>query len=73
MLENPGAVWANRPLVAIYAWLDHLDKAKAATERVLARYPDLTVSKVMGSIPHRAPVMVERYTAGLIKAGFPEE
>ena len=73
LLENPGAVWANWPLVAIYAWLDQLDNAQAATERVLARYPGLTVSKIMDSIPHRAPVMLERYTAGLIKAGFPQE
>ncbi len=72
LLENPSAVWANRPLVAIYAWMDEQDKADAATERVLARYPDLTVSKIMNSIPHRNPVMAERYTQGLIKAGFPQ-
>lgn len=72
LLENPGAVWANRPLVAIYASLDQMDNAQAATDRVLARYPDLTIAKIMESIPHRAPVMLERYIAGLRKAGFPE-
>ncbi|MBO6521629.1 MAG: tetratricopeptide repeat protein [Rhodospirillales bacterium] len=72
LLENPDAVWANRPLVAVYAWLDRMDDAKAATERVLARYPDVTVSKIMDSIPHQAPVMVERYTKGLVMGGFPQ-
>jgi len=72
LIDNPGATWAYRELVAAYTLLGRDGDARTGLSRLLNDYPDLTVSKVLSALVYPQP-MLERIAEGLRKAGMPEE
>lgn len=58
-------------LVASYAYLDRMDAARKAAERLQEIAPDRTVGTFMRMDVVRPPLM-ERLGAALLKAGLPE-
>jgi adenylate cyclase len=71
LIEQPGATWVYRNLVAIHALLGRVADARAGLARLLNEYPDLTISKIAGAIPFSQPTQ-DRFAEGLRKAGMPE-
>ena len=71
LIEKPNATWVYRNLVAIYALLGRDAEAKAGLAKLLAEYPDLTISKIAAAIPFPRSTQ-ERWAEGLRKVGLPE-
>lgn len=46
LLEQPGAIWVRRQLVATYALLRREREARSGVAVLLREYPDLTISKL---------------------------
>ena len=70
MLENPGIWWANRSLSVSYARMGERTKALESLDTLRRSCPDLTVSRVLNSVPFRPDFLV-RLGEGLNSLGLP--
>jgi adenylate cyclase len=57
---------------ASFALADDLDGARNAIANLVAIYPTMSVSQVLGISPHRSTVLREKLARGLRLAGLPE-
>jgi len=71
-IERPGLPWAYRVLAAAQAELGQMAAAGAALQILLRDSPDLTVARVMESMPFERADIAARFAAGLAAAGMPE-
>jgi adenylate cyclase len=69
--ERPHAEWIVRNLVAALAGAGRMDEAAVEFKRLLASYPDLTVTKFKQAMVF-SPATLNRMGANLKKAGLPE-
>jgi adenylate cyclase len=69
--ERPHAYWILRNLVSSLAGAGRMDEAKAEFRRLMAAYPDLTVTKFRNAMVF-SPVMMDRMCASLRKVGLPD-
>jgi TolB-like protein/class 3 adenylate cyclase len=69
---RPDLAIGYRTLASSYAHLGQLDKARAALEEELRLDPGLTLAAVRSENPTSDPDFLERWLAGLRKAGLPE-
>ena len=60
-----------RQLAAAYAMLDRMDEARAALHEYLRLEPNHTISDA-SKVPSKIPEHLNRFVAGLRKAGLPE-
>jgi hypothetical protein len=58
-------------MAASLAMLGRTSEARDAARQLLARYPDVTISKIIAITPHRGDYLM-RYAEGLRRAGLPE-
>jgi adenylate cyclase len=68
--ERPHAEWIVRNLLSALAGAGRMDEAAIELKRLLAAYPDLTVSKFKQAMVF-SPATLERMGANLKKAGLP--
>jgi len=69
--ERPHAEWILRNLVSALAGAGRMDEAAVEFKRLMAAYPDLTVTKYKEAMVF-SPAMLDRMGANLKKAGLPE-
>jgi adenylate cyclase len=69
--ERPQATWLYRHTVASLAGAGRMDEVAAEMARLLAVYPDYTISKFIKAMVF-TPAALERIAANLRKAGLPE-
>jgi len=69
-LENPGMWWANRSLSVSYARIGERAKALESLDTLRRSCPDLTVNRVLNSVPYR-PDFLARLGEGLNSLGLP--
>lgn len=70
MLENPGMWWANRSLSVSFLRMGERVRAYESLETLRRSCPDLTVSRVLNSVPFR-PDFLDRLGEGLNSLGLP--
>lgn len=69
--ERPHAEWIVRNLVSALAGAGRMDEAAVEFKRLMASYPDLTVTKFKQAMVF-SPATLDRMSANLKKAGLPE-
>ena len=69
--ERPHATWILRNLVSTLAGAGRMDEAAVQFKRLMAAYPDLTVTKFKEAMVF-SPVTLDRMGANLKKAGLPD-
>ena len=69
--ERPHADWILRNLVSALAGAGRMDEAAVEFKRLMAAYPDLTVTKFKKAMVF-SPATLDRMGANLKKAGLPE-
>jgi len=69
---NPRFLPGHRHLIAALANADRMEEAQAAAAELLALVPTFSVSTLASWYPLRAAENLERYLAGLRKAGLPD-
>ncbi len=72
MMAGPGVTWAYRDLASFYANAGRRKEADATTRELLRHYPDLTVQRVMDSMPPAVLARHRHFFDGLRRAGVPE-
>jgi TolB-like protein len=70
--DYPEAMTSLRIGAIAYASCGRVEDARKLGARVLAAYPDLTLSKFKGLIPFRRPEDMDQHLTGLRLAGIPE-
>lgn len=73
MRMGPGVEWALRPLASIYSSMGEHADAIAAIAAFQKAYPNITISKIIASMPPRLTQTHPAYLEGLRAAGIPEE
>lgn len=70
MRDDPGLAWANRSLSVAYDRLGEHGEAVRALDALRRFQPDLTVGRIVSSVPFR-PGFLERLASGLDTLGLP--
>ena len=70
--EWPGYLPAERMVAAAAAGAGQMERAQAAVRRLRELEPTLRISNLEDQIPYQRPEDMERFAAGLRKAGLPE-
>ena len=69
--ERPHAYWILRNLVSALAGAGHMEEAAAEFERLMAAYPDLTVTKFRNAMVFSSAT-IDRMCGSLRKVGLPD-
>ena len=69
--ERPHAYWILRNLVSALAGAGHMDEAAAEFKRLMAAYPDLTVTKYRNAMVFSSAT-IDRMCGNLRKVGLPD-
>jgi adenylate cyclase len=69
LLEQPKAVWINRPLTASYALAGRKDEAKRSLHSLISAFPFLTVAHIRAALPHTVSVL-DRLSNGIESVGM---
>ena len=68
--ERPGLTWPYRDLTAYYASADRMPEAYDALEKFVYLRPTMTAASVRDGLRFMEPGLLDRYIAGLRKAGL---
>jgi adenylate cyclase len=71
LLDRPTATWVYRTTASALALLGRHDEARAHLSRLLAEYPDLTITEVVSALPFSQQTL-NRVAEGLRLAGMPD-
>jgi len=71
LAEQPHAGWIYRNLASSLAGAERMEEAKAAYDRMMEIYPELTVSKFRKAMVF-SPAALDRMAANLMKLGLPD-
>jgi len=69
--ERPHAYWILRNVVSSLAGAGRMNEAAAEFKRLMAAYPDLTVTKYRNAMVF-SPAVMDRMCASLRKVGLPD-
>jgi adenylate cyclase len=69
---RPSAVFVYRVLASALAHLGRLDEARQAVATFRSRFPDVTISRIVETLPMNPQEYVDRFCEGIRKAGLPE-
>ncbi len=70
--SRPSATFVYRVLASALVHLDRNDEAKQALATFRAAHPDITISKIVESLPMNPQHYIDRFCDGMRKAGLPE-
>ena len=70
--ERPDLPWAYRVLAAAHPYLGNVERSRWAAARVREANPQISVARVMASLPLRSADASARFAEGLRRAGLPE-
>lgn len=72
LAAGSGAAWAYRDLASFHARAGHKADADIALHKLLEHYPDLTIRRVIDSMPPAVAVRHATFIDGLRRAGVPD-
>jgi TolB-like protein/DNA-binding SARP family transcriptional activator len=70
-IERPGLPWAYRVLAAANAERGNMAGAAAAAKALVLNAPDVTIGRLMESMPFQRADIRNRFAAGLVASGIP--
>ncbi len=72
LAARPSAVFVYRVLASALAHLDRLDEARQAVNTFRGAFPEVTISRIVETLPMNSQEYVNRFCEGIRKAGLPE-